>query len=283
MIFDAQSLTAFAAHYPASPAMLRHQLTDHPLLTIERLVALAGALPSFSVEYNSGELPIGQDPAKTPMNGLSAEETVRRIAENKSWIVLKNIERDADYAALLQQSLGDIAPAARAATGAMYKCEGFVFVSSPESVTPFHMDPEHNILMQIRGEKTFNIFSSTSETIVSDEAHEAYHRAGAHRNLPYKDEFVELGRAMTLTPGDALYVPLKSPHWVKNGAEVSVSLSITWRSAASDAEAHLRRGNGWLRARGLVPPRPGARPLRDRTVVLAARLGARLGRGRTLA
>ncbi|MEZ5892337.1 MAG: hypothetical protein R3C58_04230 [Parvularculaceae bacterium] len=83
-----------------------------------------------------------------------------------------------------------------------------------------------------------------------------------------------------LTPGDALYVPVKAPHWVKVGEAVSVSLSITWRSRASDDEALLRRGNGWLRARGLNPPRPGSVPWRDRAVALARRAGERLARSR---
>ncbi len=271
MIFAPASIEEFSARYPGAPARLNHQLKDHPLLSIERLVALARALPPTLVEYNSGELPIGQDPAETPMNGLSPEETVRRIAENKSWIVLKNIEQDEEYAALLEQCLGEIIPAARAATGAMHKREGFIFVSSPGSVTPFHMDPEHNILMQVRGAKTFNIFPPDASAIVSDEGHEAFHKPGGHRNLPYKEEFSGLARAVELTPGDALYVPVKSPHWVKAGPEVSVSLSITWRSAASHREALLRRANGWLRSKGMSPPPAGAARLRDKAVVLAAR------------
>ncbi|GJL90675.1 cupin-like domain-containing protein [Hyphococcus sp.] len=278
MVFEPASLKEFTERYPAAPAMLRHQLVDHPLLTIERLVELARSLPAVSVEYNSGELPIGQDPAQTPMNGLSAEETVRRIAENKSWIVLKKVEQDGEYAALLNECLSATAPVASAATGAMHKREAFIFVSSPGSVTPFHMDPEHNILFQISGAKTFNIFPSNTAEIVSDEDHEEFHIDGAHRNLPYKDEYARFGAAMNMAPGDALYVPVKSPHWVKVGPEVSVSLSITWRSEASDSEAHLRRANGWLRARGLAPSTPGASPLRDRAAILAARLAARMSR-----
>ncbi|WP_428407209.1 cupin-like domain-containing protein [Hyphococcus sp.] len=278
MVFDPASLRPFSASYPNLPARLRHHLTDHPLLEIDRLVVLARVLPESAVEYNSGDLPIGQDPAKTPMNGLTPEETVRRIAENKSWIVLKNIEQDGDYAALLEGCAADVAPSVKAATGEMHKCEGFIFVSSPASVTPFHMDPEHNILMQMRGTKTFTIFPAKADAIVTDEQHEAFHRAGGHRNLPYKDEYASLAENVELSPGDALYVPLKSPHWVKVGPEVSVSLSVTWRSEASDAEAQLRRANGWLRSKGLTPPRPGAAPMRDRAAILAARLAARLKR-----
>lgn len=277
MSFTDETLGALKASYPGASASLRHTLAGDPLFDIEALVGLARALPREQVEYSAGDLPISQDPDKTPMNGLSPEDTVKRIAENKSWIVLKNIERDDAYKAVMDSALGAIAAIAGAATGAMHKREGFVFVSSPGSVTPFHMDPEHNILMQLSGAKTFHLFPADEAAIVSPEDHEAFHREGGHRNLPYKDEYTKCARAFELTPGDALYVPVKSPHWVKVGSEVSVSLSVTWRSQASDDEARLRRANGWLRSRGGVPPTPGASPMRDRAVVFAERVGARLG------
>jgi hypothetical protein len=274
MIFNPNSLEEFAAAYPAKPAVLRHDLAGHKLFEMARLTALAKALPADRIEYNAGDLPIGQDPQATPMTALTAEETLRRIAEHRSWMVLKNIERDPDYAALLNACLDDIAPATR---GAMRRREGFIFISSPGAVTPFHMDPEHNILMQIRGSKTFRIFPAEG-ALVSDAQHEAFHRAGGHRNLPYREEFDAAATAYRLFPGDALHAPVKAPHWVKVGPDVSVSLSITWRSEASEAEASLRRANGWLRARGLVPPPPGAAPLRDRLAVIGARAAARLAR-----
>jgi hypothetical protein len=122
--FNPKSLEDFAARYPAAPATLRHDLAAHPLFAMERLMALAKALSADRIEYNAGDLPIGQDPDKTPMTGLSAAETLARIAENKSWLVLQNIERDPDYAALLDACLDEIAPVAVKTTGAMHKGEG---------------------------------------------------------------------------------------------------------------------------------------------------------------
>ena len=40
----------------------------------------------------------------------------------------------------------------------MFRREGFIFISSPGSITPFHMDPEYNFLLQIRGEKQISIW-----------------------------------------------------------------------------------------------------------------------------
>ncbi len=272
--FNPGSLEDFAERYPASPVTLRHELAGHPLFAMDRLMALARTLPRERIEYNLGDLPIGQDPDKTPLNGLGAEDTLRCIEDNRSWMALKNVECDPDYAALLDACFEDLAPVASRRTGPLYRREGFIFISSPGSVTPFHMDPEHNILMQIRGAKTFRIFPD-ARGLVSDEQHEAFHRPGGHRNLPYKEDFDERAIAYRLFPGDALYAPVKAPHWVRVGPDVSISLSVTWRSEISDTEAALRRANGWLRAHGLAPPPPGAVPLHDRLASLSARAASR--------
>lgn len=276
--FEERSIEAFGDRYPAAHAGLRHSLQDHPLLTLDRLLALSTSLPATAIEYNAGDLPVSQDPAQTPMNGLDVAETIRRIAENNSWLVLKNIEQDPAYASLLNETLGDLINVVEERTGELFKREGFVFVSSPASVTPFHMDPEHNILLQIRGRKTFHLFSGPVGALVSEEQHEAFYAEDGHRNLPYKDEFEKYKNPIAMAPGDALYVPVKTPHWVEVGPEVSISLSVTWRSRASDREAHLRQANRWLRARGLNPPLAGQSPLRDAIAALGARAVARLRR-----
>ncbi|MEO1136073.1 MAG: cupin-like domain-containing protein [Pseudomonadota bacterium] len=276
--FQDGSTEVFRQRYPAGHASLRHSLTDHPLLTLDRLLALSKTLPEAAIEYNAGDLPVSQDPAKTPMNGLDVEETIRRIAENESWLVLKNIEQDEVYASLLEETLSDLADAIQRGTGEMFKREAFVFISSPGAVTPFHMDPEHNILMQIRGSKIFHLFSAPMGAIVSEEQHEAFYADEGHRNLPYRDEFKTYEKMIEMEPGDALYVPVKTPHWVAVGPEVSVSLSVTWRSRASDREAHLRQANRWLRAHGFSPPPAGQSPVRDGVAALGARAAARFRR-----
>ncbi len=274
-IFDAPE-HALAGLYPGSPARLRHRLLDDPRFTLEALVGLAARLPASSIEYNAGDLAVGQDPALTPSNGLSPEETIRRIETCRSWMVLKNVEQDPAYAAALEECLADIAGAAETKTGRMEKKLGFIFISSAGSVTPLHMDPEHNILMQLRGTKEFHVYPANGG-IVSDEDHELYHMGAQHRNLRHRAEFDKLAAVHEMAPGDALYVPVKAPHWVKVGSAPSVSFSITWRSRASLGEASLRLANGMLRRRGFTPPPPGARPFRDRIAVLAHRALSKFG------
>ena len=152
--FDAQACAHFAAAYPDRMTKLNNGLAGHPLLGRDALALLADRMPAEQVEYNLGRLPLDLRPEDTPLNGLSVGETVRSIADNESWVVLKNVERDADYAALLDYALAPLVPIVAAQTGEMLHREAFIFITSPDSVTPFHMDPEHNILLQIEGNKT---------------------------------------------------------------------------------------------------------------------------------
>ena len=275
-VFDEEARAIFAGAYPDAPVKLHHGLAGHPLLAIDALAGLAERMPAASVEYNLGKLPLGVRAEDTPSNGLSLGETIRTIESNGSWAVLKNVERDAAYGALLDAALAELEPIVDARTGAMLNREAFIFLSSPGSVTPFHMDPEHNILLQIRGEKVMTVFPAGDPELVPAVQSETFH-AGGHRNLNWRDDFRERGTAVKLLPGDAIHVPVKAPHFVENGAAVSVSLSVTWRSERSVAESELHGLNALLRRRGLPVGRISAAPERQGARRLAYRIMRKLG------
>ena len=262
--------------YPETPGTFAHMLADEPLLTLPEIAALATRLDPGTVEYNRGDLPVGVDPDSDIGNGRSIAETIRTIEDNGSWMVLKFIERDTVYAALLDRVLDEIVPVVKGRTGAMLKREAFIFISSPDAVTPFHFDPEHNILMQIRGTKTMTVFPAGDEAIVPGIEHERFH-LGGHRNTPWNAAFETKGKRFDLGAGDAIYVPVKAPHWVKNGPTVSVSLSVTWRSEWSYAEADARGMNAVLRNMGLSPNAPRRWPNKNKAKSLAYRVLRRAG------
>lgn len=258
--FPAEARTAFATAYPETPLKFAHSLTGHPLLALPALVELAARLDQADVEYNPGKLPIGIAADDIPAPALSITETIRAIEEADSWMVLKFIEKDAAYKALLEETLAELRTIIEPVTGEMLTLQGFIFVSATDAVTPFHFDPEHNILLQIAGSKDFTIFPQSDESIVSPLAHELFHRGEHHRNLVYAEAFAPKGQTITLEPGDALHVPVKAPHWVKVTQGPSVSLSVTWRSEWSYEEADARALNHLLRKLGIEPSSPHRLP-----------------------
>ena len=262
----------FDACFGKRPFMMHHHLSEHAAFLLPRLAELAGTLPAASVEYNAGDVPLTLDPARTPRNGLTPEETIRRIVECRSWMVLKNVEQDPAYAALLDACLAQVE---NMLPGAMGEKEAFVFVSSPGSITPYHMDPEQNFLLQIRGEKTLRVFADPA--VLSQQELERFH-CGAHRNLVYRDELDAKSESFTLRPGSGLHVPVTTPHWVQNGPEVSVSFSITFQTPQTLRGAHVHRMNARLRRLGLNPAGMGGSPVVEGLKHLASRSGERAAR-----
>ena len=80
-------LTAGATDVQLCAAQLRAALTDRLSLTVGLRRSEDDKL--VRIEYNAGNLSVSQDPALTPMNGLSISETLRRIEECESWMALK--------------------------------------------------------------------------------------------------------------------------------------------------------------------------------------------------
>ena len=250
-VFGPSARALFARNYPETPHTLPHNLAQHSLLTLDALAELGAALPESSAEYNRGDLPIGVD-GKPGATGLSIQDTIRKIATSNSWAVLKNIEQVPAYRDLLLSLLAEIQPEIEAKTGAMLRPQGFVFISSPNAVTPYHFDPEHNILLQLTGSKVMTQFPAGDARFAPDTVHESYHSGGA-RELQWRDEFAAEGRELAIKAGEALFVPVMAPHFVRNGPDSSISLSITWRSDWSFEEADARGFNRILRSRGLAP------------------------------
>ena len=245
-------------------------------MTLEALARLGEALPAKSVEYNKGDLPVGVAPDEVQSNGLSIGDTIREVEQSGSWAVLKNIEVMPEYGALLLDLLGELRPHIEEKTGEMLRPQGFVFVSSPNAVTPYHFDPEHNILLQLRGSKVMTQFPAGDPEFAPDQTHETYHTGGP-RNLVWRDDLGAGGTEWRLEPGDALFVPVMAPHHVKNGAESSVSLSITWRSDWSFAEADARAFNSLLRKIKMRPRAPGRYPVQNTGKAYAWRVMRKVG------
>jgi hypothetical protein len=102
-------------------------------------------------------------------------------------------------------------------------------------------------------------FPAGDTRFVPDAAHETYH-SGGPRELKWDDGFHAHGTEFPLSPGDALFVQVMTPHFVKNGPAPSVSLSITWRSEWGYRESDARIFDATLRERGLTPKAPGRWP-----------------------
>jgi hypothetical protein len=269
-VFDDGARRRLGKGYPLQPVPLKHRLGDHRLFSTEALTALARRMDAADILSNMADLPVEVRPEGVHEISANAEAVIASIRDKCSWMVFRHVQKDPEYGALLEDIVAELMPAVAPLSGTMLAMKGFIFISSPGAVTPFHFDPEYNILMQLSGEKVMTVFPAYDDRLVSEEAHERVHTHG-HVNVPWRDEMAAHGRAIPLAPGDALFVPFKAPHWVKNGPEVSISLSITWQSEWSYAEADARMMNVTLRRWGGQPRALKPYPSRNLVKSLAYR------------
>lgn len=252
----------FAAKIDREPFFIVHRLCEHPLFELPRLVELLRSLPEGSIEYNAGDFPMSIDLKLTPRNGLSPEETIRRIEECKSWMVLKDVQQDPAYRELLEECLAEVRPHSEKIVPGMRHTQAFIFVTSPNSVTPYHIDPEHNFLLQVRGSKTVHLFDGRDRSLLREDELE-YFYAVKPRDLNFREENRERAWVNDLQPGYGLHFPVTYPHWVRNHDAVSISFSITFRTPDLERRRTVYTLNYRLRQRGYSPTPFGKLPIVD--------------------
>lgn len=258
-----------------------HALADHPLLQIDALVELGKRQQARKlVRTHNAEATAGTSFADAPHlhpNKQDAATTLAYIAQAKAWMSLLNVQADPLYRQLIDDVLGEVRPIVdRKDPGMCYRA-GWIFVSSPGAVTPFHMDHEHNFILQIRGTKRLYTWDPFDRVVVSERGQELFHEKHSRELVVWKDEWRERARIFDLVPGQGGYMPSTTPHMVENGPEPSVTISFTYYTDATRERELLYRGNYGLRRLGLEPTPVGASLARDRVkhAVLAGYTTAR--------
>ena len=245
---------------------LKHHLAGHPLFELSRLVELAQSMPRDRIEYNSGKVAIGATQAETPKIDMPAVDVIRSIETANAWMVIKMVQDDPAYAELLRTFVVEANTAAGIKEGEFSELEGFIFISSAGSTTPFHMDAEENILIQIKGDKFVRTFDNSDRQLVSEEAMEI--SPSKHRNQAYEEWFEQRATRHSLKPGDALHMPYYMPHWVSTGSSYSISMAMTWKTPEVLRLNKIRLMNGTLRRFGMPQKPPGAKPAIDAAKVV---------------
>ena len=82
-----------------------------------------------------------------------------------------------------------------------------------------------------------------------------------------------------------MYIPPGTPHWVHNGPDISLSVTLTYFTAATVRQNRIEDFNSYLRRRHLDPREPGRSATVDSAkvcamMVLARRTTSPVRRGR---
>jgi mannose-6-phosphate isomerase-like protein (cupin superfamily) len=254
----------FKENFDRVPFLLTHGLSAHPLFELPRLRRLAQLVKrdSNNVVYDAGEVRVEDRWNHRPPKLYTLEEAMERIDCTGAWVILKHAEQDPEYRVLMEEIMSDIEGiSGKDLRGATRALEAQVMLTSPGRVTPYHLDNECNVLLQIQGEKDIYIFDQRDREILTERELEHFW-IGDWNAGEYKMRCQDRARAFRLSPGKAVHIPVNAPHWVKNDANVSISLSINfeWRD---ELIPNVYRANFFLRKLGIQPNPPGQSGLSD--------------------
>lgn len=207
-----------------------------------------------------------QDP-----RGRSIDEVFRRIEEPGSWVALYNVETHPVYKAFLAEVTATVRKLVDPQQPGMFSVGGFIFISAPPCVTPFHMDRENNFWLQVRGRKTMNVWNHTDRHVVPAHTVDTFIVHAGLEDVRLKEGFRERSHEFDVGPGDGVYFPSTSPHmtrsdpqWVRPGDGVSISIGVVFYTEVTRRAANIHVLNLLLRRLGLSPREPGQSAWLDR-------------------
>jgi hypothetical protein len=255
---------------PWSVTGVTHRISDHPLLQPDALIALGQRLEaSGRVRTHSNkataDTPFNDAPDLHP-NCASSKQTLEHIREAGAWLSLLNVQSDSVYRGLVDEVLDSIRPFVEAKDPGMCYRGGWIFVTSPRTITPFHFDKEHNFILQVHGRKTIYVWDPDDLVVVDDAARDRFHARRQRDKVAWKEEFRARAHRFDVGPGQGAYMPSTSPHLVEVGDEPSITVSFTYYTESTRQDAVVRSLRGRLAEFGLNLPPRGERSWLDRAL-----------------
>lgn len=251
---------------------IKHDYHRHPRMQMSALAELAENL------YKTGQcrfirpgatLTSGFDHHGQAPDGRTIQEVFRRIEEPGSWVALYNVETDPCYQEFLHEVVAGVKALVEPHEGPINSVGGFIFISAPPSVTPFHIDRENNFWLQVHGRKLMTVWDHRDRQAVPQAAVEDFLVYGG-LDAPPNEATVKRGKVFDCGPGDGVYFPSTSPHatrsdpeWTRPGDRVSVSIGVVFYTERMRRIANMHAGNKLLRRIGLKPLEPGRSRIHD--------------------
>jgi hypothetical protein len=276
---DAASEQLFCSGFDRDPFGFAHQLHRSPSFSYDALLDLAERVSHKSNRWYFDEGDTRPEKGWTVRNtSRTLVESLKGIADNHALIMLKRVQEEPEYQDILRvleaelSRLTGIDMASRYRDGLMT-----ILISSPKRVTPYHIDGEANLLMQMSGTKSVYIFDGNNREVLPSSELEKFWSGDIHAPV-YREHLQDRAWRFELAPGLGVSNPVIFPHWVQNGPEVSVSLSVNFKRCVDNA-ADAYRVNRQLRKIGLHPTEPGTAKFVDHTKGVVYRAARRVKRG----
>jgi hypothetical protein len=257
----------FARNFDHKPFQFRHSLETHPAFQLPALLRAAERLSSDPKTAGKSHFESGT-PDRNSWFGARPEgqtivDALASIESGKNWVILKRIHEDPEYGEILRGLVSQISAVAGMDMASVYYDPTMtIFITSPGRLTPYHMDGETNFLAQIHGTKLVYIYDGLDSSVLSQQQMEKYW-TGNLPKIDYPETLPHGHWQYTLAPGNGVFNPAIFPHWLQNGNEVSVSVSMNFKRR-HDATIGAHRFNHFARKIRIAPQSPGTSAGLDR-------------------
>jgi hypothetical protein len=236
---------------------VNHPLAGHPLFCLDALAKAAEAASrrKDDLYVDVGNLDFTDKWGSTPKPNMTIPEIIDRIETAGAWLVMKHVDTDPAYKAVLDEFKAFLLNiAGPEGSRLLSNPEMIVLITSPRRKSPFHFDAEVNFLAQVQGSKDIWVCDPLDRTVTTEEEIERYYSISNTAGT-YKPHAESVARHFTLRPGDALHIPTHGAHWVQNHDSVSISVSLNMELPQRFADTY--RANHYMRRLGLKPRPPG--------------------------
>ncbi len=254
-------------------ATLTHSYHRHPLFQVPALAELARELmPLKLCRFPTGDMTQASafNLRSDTDHGRSIDQLFERIDQAGSWIALYDVEVVPRYRDLLERVIDQVRAPVEAQEGRILLVTGFIFISAPPSVTPYHIDREHNFWLQLHGRKNITVWDRDDRTLLPAERIENFIVNRSLAGIRLQDGQQSRGKVFERGPGTGLFFPSTTPHatestagWVTPDDPLSISIGVNFYTATTRRHAQVHQLNRFARRFGIDPVPPGQSPLRD--------------------
>ncbi|MFK7913141.1 MAG: cupin-like domain-containing protein [Pseudomonadales bacterium] len=236
------------ARVDVEPFAFNHSLQRFAALGREEVCDLVKRLPEHQVAARTASADTGADilsahveqPLQVPL-----QQALEQLEHANTYILVNRPELDPAIAEIYAELTAELEVIAKHTNTRAQQATMFLFIASPHAVTPFHIDRYSAFLYQLHGRKDVHAWNPWGHDKLTNQQLEAFSNGSLKRTPVVEDLSGSI--INTIGPGEGVHIPLLSPHWVKNGDQVSISVSLHFTTRTTQQKLDAMCMNDVLR------------------------------------
>ena len=207
----------YAVKFNKQPFIFKHSLESCKLLSFSTLAETILKLPKSHVYYSSGDVDVtaNLDTAhKLYKPEMTLEDAFANIETSGAFVMVREPESDPIFKELFNDLIADVKKFADNIDPGLDGFKLYLFIASPESVTPFHNDRYSTFLFQLQGHKDVNVWTPWEKSLITAIELEQFFSFKKTFDPELNDGYLGKATVNHCHPGETVPLPFASPHWI---------------------------------------------------------------------